>query len=326
LPELEPMRPALVDEIKRYIFKNRIVNVRDRRKLNYNKRVELSDDFKALWEKINKKTRYRVEFDTLDLIERATAKIKKMETIHPVQILIDKTEVKLTEAGVEDGKVMDSKANYTREVRFLPDILAFLQRETELTRGTLVEILKQSGRLAEFKVNPQAFMTEVSKLITRTMNELVIDGIKYEKLEGQAYEMRLFEEKEIEEYLSRLYTVQSTDDRTPYDFVPFDSEVERDVAEKLDSSDAVCFFCKLPGWFKIPTPLGDYNPDWAIVLERDQKLYLVRETKDTHDRDKRRDNENKKIDCGRAHFDALGVDYEVAINIQEVLTPYNPNA
>ncbi len=200
-------------------------------------------------------------------------------------------------------------------------MMSFWQRETELTRGTLVEILKQSGRLAEFKVNPQAFMTEVSKLITRTMNELVIDGIKYEKLEGQAYEMRLFEEKEIEEYLSRLYTVQSTDDRTPYDFVPFDSEVERDVAEKLDSSEAVRFFCKLPNWFKIPTPLGDYNPDWAIVLERDQKLYLVRETKDTHDRDKRRDNENKKIDCGRAHFDALGVDYEVAINIKEVLTP-----
>ncbi len=320
-PELEPMRPALVDEMKRYIFKNRIVNVRDRRTLNYNKRVELSDDFKALWDKINKKTRYRVEFDTLDLIERATAKIKKMETIHPVQILIDKTEVKLTEAGVEDGKVLDSKANYAREVRFLPDILAFLQRETELTRGTLVEILKQSGRLAEFKVNPQAFMTEVSKLITRTMNELVIDGIKYEKLEGQSYEMRLFEEKEIEEYLSRLYTVQSTDDRTPYDFVPFDSEVERNVAEKLDSSEVVRFFCKLPGWFKIPTPLGDYNPDWAIVLERDQKLYLVRETKDTHDRDKRRDSENKKINCGRAHFDALGVDYEVAINIKEVLTP-----
>jgi type III restriction enzyme len=320
-PEIEPMRPALVDEMKRYIFKNRIVNVRDRRGLTYNKRVELSEDFKTLWEKINKKTRSRVEFDTVDLIQRATAKIKKMETILPVQILIDKTEVSLTEAGVEGGRVLDSKANYAREVRFLPDILAFLQRETELTRGTLVEILKQSGRLGEFKVNPQAFMTEVSKLITRTMNELVIDGIKYERLEGQTYEMRLFEEKEIEEYLSRLYTVQSIDDRTPYDFVPFDSEVERDVAEKLDSSEAVRFFCKLPNWFKIPTPLGDYNPDWAVVLERDVKLYLVRETKDTHDRNKRRDSENKKIDCGRAHFDAIGVDYEVATNIAEVLRP-----
>jgi type III restriction enzyme len=320
-PELEPLRAALVDEIKRYIFKNRIVNARDRRNLTYNKRVELNEDFKALWERINKKTRYRVEFTTSDLIERAVAKIKKMEKIEAVQILIDKTEVELTEAGVEGGRVLDSKAEYARTVRFLPDILAFLQRETELTRGTLVEILKGSGRLAEFKINPQAFMTECAKLINRTLNELVIDGIKYEKLEGQVYEMRLFEEKEIEEYLSRLYDVQSNDDRTPYDFIPFDSEVEKGIAEKLDSSEAVKFFCKLPGWFKIATPLGDYNPDWAVVLERDTKLYLVRESKDTHDRDKRRDIENRKIDCGRAHFDALGVDYEVATNIQEVLTP-----
>lgn len=319
--ELESLRATLVDEMKRYVFKNRIVNTRDRRSLKYNKRVELNEDFKALWDKINKKTRFRVEFETSELVELAVAKIAKMETIHAVQILIDKTEVELSEAGVEGGMVLDSKAQAASGVRFLPDILAFLQRETELTRGTLVEILKQSGRLAEFPINPQAFMTETAKLINRALNELVIDGIKYERLEGQVYEMRLFEEKEIEEYLSRLYEVQSNDDRTPYDYIPYDSEVEREIAEKLDSNEAVKFFCKLPGWFVVPTPLGNYNPDWAVVLERDSKLYLVRETKDTHDRDKRRETENRKIDCGRAHFDALNVDYEVATNIQEVLAP-----
>ena len=319
--ELEPLRAALVDEMKRYVFKNRIVNARERRNLAYNKRVELNEDFKELWSRINKKTRYRVEFQTEDLITRAVNKIGKMETIQAVQILIDKTEVELSEAGVEGGKVLDSKTQTATAVRFLPDILAFLQRETELTRGTLVEILKRSSRLAEFKANPQAFMTETAKLINRALNELVIDGIKYERLEGQVYEMRLFEEREIEDYLGRLYEVQSSDDRTPYDFVPFDSEVERDVAEKLDSNEAVKFFCKLPSWFVVPTPLGSYNPDWAVMLERDSKLYLVRETKDTHDRDKRRDTENRKIDCGRAHFDALGVDFEVATNITEVLTP-----
>jgi len=193
--------------------------------------------------------------------------------------------------------------------------------QTELTRDKLLEILKRSDRPDEFKINLQAFMAEVAKLITRTMNELVIDGIKYERLGDQSCEMRLFEEKQIEEYLSRLYEVKSADDRTPYDFVPFDSEVERNLGGKLDSPQAVKFFCKLPGWFKIPTPLGDYNPDRAVVLERDQKLYLVRETKDTHGRDKRRHTENKKIDCGRAHFDAIGVDYAIATNIQEVHAP-----
>ena len=114
--------------------------------------------------------------------------------------------------------------------------------------------------------------------------KLKFDGIKYEKIEGQVYEMRLFEEEEIETYLNRLYKVRSKE-KTPYDFVEIDSDstVEKEVAEN------------------------------------DEKLYLVRETKSTHDRDKRRETENWKIDCGRAHFDALGVNFEVATNIHEVL-------
>jgi type III restriction enzyme len=139
--------------------------------------------------------------------------------------------------------------------------------------------------------------------------------------------MRLFEEKEIEEYLSRLYKVQTggdgieatSCDRTPYDFIPFDSQVEKEVAEKLDTNESVKFFCKLPNWFVVPTPMGNYNPDWAVVKEEDEKLYLIRETKSTHDRDKLRDLEKQKIDCSQAHFHALGVNFKVATNIKEVL-------
>ncbi|POZ59436.1 Type III restriction-modification system restriction subunit [Dehalococcoides mccartyi] len=318
--ELEPLRSAITDEMKRYIFKNRVVDARERRTLKYNKRIELNEDFKSLWEKINKKTRYSVEFETDELIARSVEKISNMEAIQPVRLFIDKTEVDINEAGIESGRVLDSKTEAAKIYRSLPDILAYLQRETELTRNTLVEILKRSGRLGEFKTNPQAFMTETARIINRALHEMVVDGIKYEHIDGQYYEMRLFEEKEIEEYMARLYEVQSKDDRTPYDYVSFDSEVEREIAKKLDSNERVKFFCKLPRWFVVPTPLGDYNPDWALVLENDEKLYLVRETKSTHDRDKRRETENKKVDCGRAHFNALGVNYKVATNIQEVLT------
>jgi len=317
--EFEPMRAAITDEMKRYVFRNRIVNVRDKRTLKYNKRVELNEDFKALWEKINKKTRYSVEFETDELIKRAVKKIRKMEEIQPAKMLFDKTELGMTEAGIEDGRVLDSRIETTRVHKFLPDILSFLQRETELTRSTLVVILIQSGRLREFAANPQAYMTETAKLINRALREMLIDGIKYEQLEGQFYEMRLFEEKEIVSYMSKLYEVQSTDDRTPYDYVQYDSSVEKEVAEKLDSHENVKFFCKLPNWFLVPTPLGNYNPDWAVVTEKDEKLYLVRETKSTHDRDKRRETENRKIDCGQAHFDSIGVNFKVAININEVL-------
>jgi type III restriction enzyme len=318
--ELEPLRAAITDEMKRYIFKNRVVNARERRTLKYNKRVELNEDFKVLWEKINRKTRYSVEFNTEEFIARAVEKIKKMDKIQPVRILIDKTEVDISEAGVEGGKVMESRTQFVTGYSHLPDILAYLQRETELTRGTLVKILQQSGRLQEFKVNPQAFMTETAKLINRSLIEMVVDGIKYEQIEGQFYEMRLFEEKEIEEYLTRLYEIQSKDDRTPYDYVLFESEVEREIAEKLDHDQNVKFFCKLPRWFVVPTPLGNYNPDWAVVTEQEEKLYLIRETKSTHDRDGRRATENIKIDCGKVHFEALGVNFKVATSIHEVLT------
>ncbi len=183
----------------------------------------------------------------------------------------------------------------------------------------MARILKDSGRLQDFAVNPQSFVTESAKMINRALNELIIDGIKYEPMPGHCYEMRLFEEKEVEEYLSRLYEVQSQDDRTPYSYIPFDSSVEEDVAKLLDGDEKVKFFCKLPRWFKVATPLGDYNPDWAVVVEDTQKLYLVRETKGSLDRDKRRESENKKVDCGKAHFAALGVNFKDATNIFEVL-------
>ncbi len=317
--EFEPMHALIIDEMKRYVFKNRVVNVRDRRSLTYNKRIELNEDFKMLWEKINTKTRYVVEFKTAELIERAVIKIREMETVQPVRILIEKTDVDITEAGVESGRVSDSRMETVRPHKILPDILAFLQRETELTRNTLVEVLKRSGRLKEFTVNPQTFMIETGKRINRALQELIINGIKYERIEGQFYEMRLFEEDEIKGYLSNLYLVQSHDDRTPYDFIPYESEVEREVAERLDNHQNIKFFCKLPRWFVVATPIGDYNPDWAVVTENEERLYLVRETKSTHEREKRRENENQKIDCGKAHFDTLGVNFKVATNIHEVL-------
>ncbi|PZO58674.1 MAG: type III restriction endonuclease [Phormidesmis priestleyi] len=321
LPEaLVSLRAAITDEMKRYVFKNRIVNASDRRVLKYNKRIELNPDFKALWEKISHQTRYSIEFQTDTLIERAAEKIAKMDRIQPIRLQVDKTAVEINKAGVEGGRVLESGVQSIQRHTQLPDILAFLQRETELTRHTLVSILKQSDRLEEFTINPQSFMTEAAKHINRALQEMLVDGIKYERLAGQHYAMRLFEQEEIETYLTRLYAVQSKDERTPYDYVLFESEVERDIAEKLDTSESVKFFCKLPQWFKIPTPLGNYNPDWAIVKEDDNKLYLVRETKSTHDRDKRRDTENRKIDCGHAHFSALGVDFKTAIDIYEVLS------
>ena len=311
-------QPVLM-RMRKFIPRNFVQNVRDKRLVTYNKRIELNPDFKALWEKISPKTRYSVTFDTQELIRRAADKIRHMAEVNAVQIMITRRELAVREAGVEGGKIMSNHTHMMHNKQPLPDILGFLQRETELTRGTLAEILKASRRLGEFAVNPQTFMTEVAKLINHALHELIVDGIKYEPICGQHYEMRLFEESEVERYLNRLYEVQSTDNRTPYNYIPYDSGTEKEVAALLDSEEKVRFFCKLPDWFKVATPLGYYNPDWAVVVEDDEKLYLVRETKSTLERDKRRESENKKVDCGRAHFAALGVNFKDATNIYEVL-------
>lgn len=315
------LEDAVIGRIQKYLPRDFVKDGRDRQKVTYNKRVELNDDFQALWNKISQKTRYSVEFKTSELVTLAAGKINTMAEIKSVLIEITKRDLEIKESGLQGGKITSSRTHLVHNEQPLPDILAFLQRETELTRGTLVEILKQSGRLKDFTLNPQSFMTESARMINRALHELIIDGIKYEPIKGQYYEMRLFEAEEIEEYLSRLYTVQSTDNRTPFNYIAYDSGTEEEVAKLLDADERVKFFCKLPRWFKVATPLGDYNPDWAVVVDDTQKLYLVRETKSTLDRDKRRSTENKKVDCGKAHFKALGVNFKDATTIYEVLNP-----
>lgn len=294
-------------------------NARKRQKVSYNKRVELNPDFKILWDKISKRTRYSVEFKTDDLIEHAVSKIKKISDILPVQIKVSKRSLNIKESGIEGGQISNVRVHEVGGIRVLPNILAFLQRETKLTRKTLASILKQSGRIKDFAVNPAMFMAEVAKCINRAMHELIIDGIKYEPISGKNYDMRLFDQKEVQSYLDRLYKVTRADKRTPYDFIEYDSSIEREFANAFDVSDKVKFFCKLPSWFKVDTPLGGYNPDWAVVIENDEKLYLVSETKSTHDPEKRRVVENEKLEFGKAHFEALGVDFEVVIDVHEIL-------
>lgn len=317
--EFTGMDEVIINRMKKFLSRDFAKDGSKKKEVTYNKRIELNPDFKTLWDKISQKTRYSVEFQTDILIERAAEKINKMAETKAVQIEITKRDLEIKEMGVEGGKITSNRTYIVKNEQPLPDILAFLQRETELTRGTLVQILKTSGRIQDFTINPQAFMTETAKLINRALHELIIDGIKYEPLPGQYYEMRLFEEKEVKEYINSLYEVQSNDNRTPYNYIKFDSGVERDVAELLDGDEKVKFFCKLPRWFRVATPLGDYNPDWAVVVEDDEKLYLVRETKSTLERDKRRESENKKVDCGKEHFKALGVNFKDATSIYDVL-------
>lgn len=333
-PAYQPLESDIVDKLRSFMFAGRIKDSRQRTPVTYNKRVELNPDFKALWDKISQKTRYAIAFDTQQLIDLASHKLQTMPHIAPVSLLVEHTQARVTQAGVgAERQIRTPKARYVTSHTELPDLLGALQVQTELTRSTLLAIIKRfattSGRLGEFKGNPQGFITEASKQIHKALDELLVDGIRYEKLAGEHYKMELFDEPELEAYLDRVYHVQHAEDgshaQTPYDYIECDSHIERQTAYALDGAENVRFFCKLPRWFKIPTPVGDYNPDWAVVLESERednkKVYLIRETKSTHDSDRRRLEENLKILCGEAHFKALdGVGYGVAISAVEVVS------
>lgn len=316
----ESVRTSLVDEIAKKVFKNRVANARERRELKFRKEVQLSEEFQELWERIKHRTRYRVEFETDELITRALNRIAAIETIRAPRISTTVVGVDISEAGVSVDRQLASRTEEIASAKVLPDILGFLQKETELTRHTLASILKQSGRLDEFKVNPQAFMAAVADAIGRALHDLMLEGIRYDKVPEQSWEMSRIEqeaEKGIVRYLSNLYDVQNRE-KSLFDAIEYESETERQFATDLDNNEHVRLFVKLPSWFKIDTPIGPYNPDWAFVTENDERLYFVRETKSTLDSEERRTKENQKIVCGRRHFEALDVDFDVVTQLSEV--------
>lgn len=319
-PEFEDLRAPILDQMKRYVFQNRIANADKKRDVKFNKQVELRDDFRELWARISQKTRYRVHFETAELVERAVSRLKAMEKISPLTLVATRVDVDVTRAGVAAERILENDTQLMDAPKVLPDIIAYLQKETELTRHTLVAILKGSNRIGDFRINPQQFMALAAREIGYAMHDLMLEGIKYEKIAGEFWEMQRIEadaEKGISRYLKNLYEVQNRD-KSLFDAMEFESEVERRFATDLDANEHVKLFVKLPRWFKIDTPIGDYNPDWAFVTEREEKLYFVRETKGALDSEERRTKENQKIDCGRRHFEALGTDFDVVTSLAEV--------
>lgn len=303
----------IVSTLQSYQLERHIQRDDEPKKLKINKQVFLDPEFETLWNKIKHKTTYQVEFKTEKLIENCVISIKKMHTIEPIKIRYREGQLDVTRKGVVSE---ETRAN-TYDVKYsgpLPDVISYLQRETELTRKTIVEILVRSNRLDEFAVNPQKYMDSVTAIIKNELHKLMIDGIKYEKIADQEWSMRLFEDEEILSYLNNRLEVN----KSVYDAIVYDSEVERKFAEDLDKRDDIKLFVKLPDWFKVETPIGEYNPDWAVVKHFDTTIYLVRETKGTKDFLKLRNSESEKINCGKKHFEALGVGFDVVTSASEI--------
>jgi type III restriction enzyme len=317
LPEAHAdLAPAVIDLLSSYQIERHFTKEKDEGINKLKKEVQLSPEFKALWERIKPRTTYRVEFETETLITRAVAGIKRMDKIEAPKIRVSLGSLDVKRGGVAATAVSVAEDRVAAGTYPIPDVLAYLQNETELTRSTLVRILKKSGKLAEFFTDPQRFLDAVANIVKYELHRLLVDGIKYERIGGgteSEWEMMLFKNEELISYLTALQVNHSL-----YEYVVYDSEIEREFARKLDQRADIKLFVKLPGWFEIDTPVGKYNPDWAILKQDGQAMYLVRETKGTKDFLKLRTTEADKVRCGKRHFEAIGVPFAVAVTADEV--------
>ena len=268
-------------------------------------RALLSPQFEALWDRIKQKTTYRVQIDQEALIGNSVAELRDMPPIPKARLVSQTADINIQSSGVSHTERELHTTDLQETYDILPDILRVITTETQLKRSTVGRIIKESRRGHDFLNNPQAFTEKALEIITRNRHNLAIDGIRYVKLAGEEYYVQeIFDSAELIANLDRNAVPVNN---SVYDHVIYDSLVESRFAESLDNDPDVKMFFKIPTRFKIETPIGTYNPDWAVYLERngEQKLYFVLETKGTTDLFGLSSPERLKIHCGEAHFAAL---------------------
>ena len=271
-----------------------------------NKQVMLSPEFMELWSKIKQKTAYRVQIDTDLLVENCVKELKAMPEIPKARLITKTASYDIRNAGVgyveTETRLEDLKDTYSS----LPNILGIISEETLIKKATVAEIIQRSGRAKDFLNNPQAFMEQCLEIIRHNRHALAIDGIKYVKLDGKEYyAQEIFDSTEL---VANLDKNAVKVEHSVYDHIIYDSStVEKPFAIALDRDPDVKMFFKIPDRFKIDTPIGTYNPDWAVLWEKngEQKLYFVLETKGTESLFNLKTPEQLKIHCGKEHFKAL---------------------
>lgn len=304
-------------------FGGRIKNRANRQIIKFQKSRALDPAFKELWDRIKHKTTYRVAIDTEKLVTEAAHELAQVTISKPN---IAETKTLIDSMGNDNGFMVretgfNAYAVRQTEVK-IPNLLADIQRQTQMTRRVIFEVLDQAGMFEQVVINPQQVIDETARAINRVKQRLAVDGVKYHRT-GEYYDMMLFENGELQAYLYDVATTKSgviavgDQAKTIYDYVAVDSEVEREFMQSLEDNTDVKFYIKLPGWFKIDTPVGKYNPDWAVAFDGDERIYFVAETKgsdDIHD-NHLSSNERSKITAARQHFAEIDVPYVAPVRI-----------
>lgn len=327
LPEaFMPQASAIADVLRKLAGKLDIKNADERKTVRTRQAILESEAFRSLWDRIKHKTTYRVNFDNEKLIRDCAKVISDCPPVAKTRVQFRVGVYDITKGGVGTKERESSGPMVLDEEDIeLPDILTALQDKTQLTRKSLATILRLSGRLGDFAKNPQQFIEQATEAIQKTKLMALVDGIRYQKLGSEHYyAQELFQTEELTGYLKNMLDVE----KSVHEQVVYDLGGERTFAEQLERNSAVKVYAKLPGWFKVPTPLGAYEPDWAVLIQIDgmERLYFVVETKPSlmfgFDL---RGKEQAKIDCGKAHFEALTegenpAKYVVATCLDDVLS------
>ena len=307
-PSMETHRAAITQLLKKVAGRLEVKNADDRKPVPIRRAVLDSPEFKELWDRIKHKTTYRVQFDNEALLKSCIKALQQAPDISKTRLHWRKAGLAIGKSGIEAEERDGADIVFLNEGDIeLPDILTELQDRTQLTRRSIGRILIDSGRLNDFKRNPQQFIEIATKAINSCKQLAIVDGIKYQRIgDDMYYAQALFEQNELMGYMENM--VQNTA-KSVYEHVVYQSDVEKDFANALERNSAIKVYAKLPGWFKVPTPLGSYNPDWAVVVATPDgdKLYFVAETKSSLLIDDLRLAEVAKIKCGTAHFEALKV-------------------
>lgn len=294
-------------------------NAKSRRVLMLKKGFEINSDFVSLWNKISKRTRFSVSIDRSQLIARCIDQISSTLSSKSIKIRIEKVSLSLETDGIRTLFVGDS-TNELSSIYDVPNVIDMIAAETNLTRQTIYHILTGINNLGLIYENPADFIQSTILIIKETLKQFLVDGIQYVEV-SDFWKMTLFE-GEVESYEENIL---QPIDKSIYNGIVWQSEGERDFARKLEEDTRVKLFLKLPRWFIVATPIGEYNPDWAIVFEEKNlsgevrdKLFLVRETKFVDNMDNLRPSERMKVDCAKIHFKKINVDFKAIKSFEDL--------
>jgi type III restriction enzyme len=290
-------------------------------------------EFQELWRRINQKAVYRVEFDSEELVRKCVSALDSQLRVTPLQYTVQigiqgdgltDEQLKAGDGFALTGSTTERGGSVHSLVKY--DLLGKIAENTEVTRKTAADILTgiQASVFGQFKENPEHFIAEASRIIAEQKATMVIERLAYDGL-AERYDVDIFTANQTGQDFSKASAKLK---RHVYDYVVTDSEIERKFADELDTASEVVVYAKLPRGFLIPTPVGGYNPDWAISFKEGsvKHIYFVAETKGTMSSMKLREIENTKIACARKFFDEIGrrisedrVKYDVVTSYEKLM-------